>query len=234
MPIQDFFSCVYHSQRQISDRLATNVVIEAIKECVLPGKELEAGQLIEKGRNDLAKTEVDFILIRSELFADFGIDIEKFIDSPNPVDKIINQLQLYATRKGFFYEQSYMLAIYLGLHVQTQLQMRDSIVKSNDKGLTDALSQLNDRIRYLIPVLTGANAETLISEFNLMASESNKSSIKQHEFFVDKVCSSLMFQENSGNSQKSNSSKIHISGNVSGSTIIVGNENEVQSSKKKE
>ena len=192
MTIQDFFSCAYNSRRQISDRISALVVLEAIKECVLPGKELEAGQFIEKGKNDLAKTEIDFLLIRSELFADFGINIEKFIDDPNPVDKALNQLEIYATKKGFFYEQSFMLAIYLGLLVQTQSQIRDSLVKSD--GLTKELSSLNNRIRSLIPVLTGAKSDSLIVKFNSLVSESEKYSVKEHEFFVYEICSILAIE----------------------------------------
>jgi hypothetical protein len=229
MTIQDFFSTTYYSQRLISDRLVAHGVADVIIQCALPGKELEAKQLIEREKEKLAKSESDFILIRSEIFESFGIDAKRFVDIPNPADEAIKQLELYATQKGFFYEQAHMLAIYLGLFVQAQSQIRDSLVKADDKGLAESISLLNDRILSLIPILTGANSEALVTEFKFIISNPSKYSINQLDFFMDKICSSLFFPANLEASKNSNSNhQISISGNVSGSTIIIGNENDVQ------
>ena len=131
MTIQDFFSIAYYSQRRISDRLVAHVVADVIKKLASPEKELEAGQLVEKARNDLAKSEVDFILIHSEILEGFGIDVKKFINTQNPIDEVIIQLELYASQKGFFYEQAHWLASHLGLLVQTQSHIQDSLVKAD-------------------------------------------------------------------------------------------------------
>lgn len=230
MSIQDFFSCVYHCHRQRLDRLATLIVIEAIKDNVVSGKELEAGQFIEKGRNDLIKSEAEFINIRSGLFSNFGIDVGKFIDKPNPVDEAISQLQIYATKKGFIYEQTCLLAEYFGLLVQTQSQIQQDVV--NPDGIGNAQSLLVNRIQSLIPILTGDNAEALMVEFSSLVSAPTQYTVRQYEFFVDKVCSGLNHKEIHADTTKKGTGQIHISGNITGSTIIVGSENEVQNSYK--
>lgn len=227
MSIQDFFSCVYHSHRQRLDRLATLMVIDVIKDNVISGKELEAGQLIEKGRNDLAGVEAEFLNNRSGLFLNFGIDVGKFIDNINPVDEAINQLQKYATRKGFIYEQICLLAEYFGLFVQIKSQIQQDVVNGN--GMKSAELLLINRIQSLLPVLAGENATELINEFSAIASNPNKYTLRQYEFFVDKVCSSLNHKENLGVTQKAETGQIHITGDITGSTIIVGNSNEVRS-----